>query len=301
MDTETTANPVAEAETEITAPAVEDNSAEAAEDGQADEQNADQEGDAPEDEYEELEFDGERLSVPKGSKFKEGLMRLQDYTRKTMEVAEQRKANEAEAAAISAQKAEIERVREANMADLKAHAELHAINSKLEEYAKLDWKALLQEDPVKAMELQREEKMLESSKAERQQQISQRQHQGALKRQQDIAKLVQEGNAMLQREIKDWSPEKARTLCEYGQTAAGFSAQEMANTIDPRAFKILNKAYLYDQLIAKQQAVKQPPKVAPKALPTVGKSNKADNGLSDSLSDAEWMKRRLAEKSRKRP
>lgn len=107
-----------------------DNDQSEADDGQSEE----------DDELEEVEWGGKKAAVPKW--LKPGLMMQADYTRKTQEAAEQRRAFEAEAA----------QQRQAFEANLKvsddvvaAKAEVHRVTTELAEYRKLtpaDWQTL---------------------------------------------------------------------------------------------------------------------------------------------------------------
>lgn len=241
-------------------------------------------------EFDEIEYEGERYQVPK--KLKAGFMLQSDYTKKTMEVAEQRKAFET-------QQKEFQRKSEAQTANLRLHAEAYSLHQQLEQYNKLDWNKITDEDPVQAMKLDREYRTLKESHAQRVHAISEYENQRAIESQQSLAKRLDESRATIQKEIPNWSPELAQNLNSYG-TSLGFSMDEVsASVYDPRQVKVLNKAYLYDQLMKKQSQQKQP---VPEAKPvkTIGKANKATTGLSDDLPADEWMKRRNAQLLKRR-
>ena len=102
--------------------------------------------DQAEDEYEELEFEGEKLAIPKNSKIKEALMKNADYTRKTSEVAEMRRAAEAKAL-------EVQKEREALQTHFQSRAELFAIDQRLKQYEQVNFQELYQTDPDTANRL----------------------------------------------------------------------------------------------------------------------------------------------------
>lgn len=278
---EDTTNPESEVETADTT------ETEAVNNDQADELEDDQQ-EAVEDDSEELDIDGERYQLPK--KLKDKFMMHADYTRKTQEVAEVRKAVEAE-------RAQVHQERQAHFTELKAHAEILSIDQQLEQYKQLNWDEITDEDPVRAMKLERQMRELQGQREIAVTGIHQRQHEQALKQQQEIAKQLEEGRAILQREIKGWSPELAQKISEYGETAGGYSKEEVASVVDPRAIKILHKAYLYDQLVKKQS---QPSKPSLEAKPVtkVKGGLSAASDFSPGMSDAEYDRWRARQKKR---
>src|ERR1051326_1092636 len=92
------------------------------------------------DDLDELEFDGEKYTIPK--KLKPGFMMQADYTRKTQEVAQTRQELEAERERVAQQAKVTESLTENRKKLILAEATL-------DRYAKADWAKLEAEDPFK--------------------------------------------------------------------------------------------------------------------------------------------------------
>ena len=89
-----------------------------------------------EDELEEIERDGKRYKIP--AALKPELMMQADYTRKTQELAAERKA-------IADQRSMVE---QASEAELNAYAAVWNIDQQLAAYQKLDWDAWADKAPL---------------------------------------------------------------------------------------------------------------------------------------------------------
>lgn len=277
-DTETEATPETE-EAEVEVGTDEEPEGQSDEDG---EQEAG-EGEPDEVEYEDFEWDGEVVSLPKGSKLKDALLRQQDYTKKTMELAEQRKAYEAQQAALKEESEFLNK-------EFATYAELHHIDNQLKQYSELNWDEIVEEDPQRAIKLERDYRMLKDARNEKLAELTEKRNKLALEKQQETARRIQEGHAILSREIKGWSTDYAKTLLNHAK-GLGYTEAELAEITDPRAFKALDKAYKYDQL---QQKRSQKPKPQQKPIKTVGKQNTVNKGISDDLSMEEWARRERA-------
>jgi Asp-tRNA(Asn)/Glu-tRNA(Gln) amidotransferase A subunit family amidase len=209
-----------------------------------------------EDDSEEIEYDGEKYKVPKN--LKDAFLRQQDYTQKTQSVAEQRKA-------IESQRAELAQQAEMQRQFIAEYAEVHAIDRQLQQFSQVNWQQLIDTDPVQAMKLDREMRALQERRQYVASSVTQKQQQAHMQAQQETAKRLQEGKAVLEREIKGWSPEVANSLVQYGQEF-GYSAEELKSVQDPRAVKLLHKAWQFDQLMKKQAAQKERPPVQEKPV-----------------------------------
>lgn len=239
-----------------------------------------EEGEEVVDDTEEVDHEGKKYRVPKD--IKPALMLHADYTKKTQEVAEQRRA-------LEAQQQQFQQARELQQQNLREYAQLSSIDSQLEQFSKLNWQQLSAEDPFQAQQLWMQQAQLKEARQSLAGNLSQREQQALESQRAEAAKRVKEGQDMLTREIKNWSPEYAKTLAGYGETM-GYTQQELATVQDARAIKLLHKAYLYDQLAAK--ASKPPPASIPNAKPSAqlpsGKSTlkKDPTQMSDAEFDA---------------
>lgn len=269
---------------EVIADEVETQEADAQEESDSAEEAPEVEGDD-----EEIDYDGEKYKVPK--KLRDAFLRQQDYTQKTQSVAEQRKQVEARAQQL----AQFEQLQRQNIAE---YAEVHSLNNQLKTYAGVNWQQLIDSDPVQAMKLDRQMRELQSRRDQVVASVTQKQQTQQLQMQQETAKRLQEGRAVLEREIKGWSPEAAKALQAYGQEI-GFAPEELANVNDPRSVKLLHKAWQFDQLMKKQATPKAKPAPQEKPVTRIAASKSSVTKDPSKMSDAEfaqWRKRQIAQR-----
>ena len=210
----------------------------------------------PESSDEDAEINGEKYRIPKTlaahlKELEQGRLRQDDYTRKTQSVAQERQEIESRAQQLQARE-------QFQQQHVQAVAEVISIDKQLANYQKLDWNGLMDADPVQAMKLDRQMRELQQQRTQIVSGIEQTQQQQTLAQQQATARQRQDAMELLQREIKGFgTPEVTKALVEVGQKS-GYQPHELANVTDPRAIKLLHKAYLYDQLIAKQTTAAKP-------------------------------------------
>ena len=207
-----------------------------------------------------VKVDGEEVEVTE-DELERGYSRQQDYTRKTMKLAEERKALEAEAQAVRVERSQ--------------YAErLEAMKTFLDQQmgAEPDWEALKASDPaeyaVKFADYQRQMTARNRVEAE-QRKVHDQQMQD---QQVQLQATIQAERERLFEALPDWKqPEVAKkeqeALITYG-TNIGFTEDELANLYDHRAVLILNKARLYDEAQARGKTVlKEKPAKAPVLKP----------------------------------
>ena len=241
----------------------------------------------------------DELEGVKGKGKKDALEKLKaerlmqaDYTRKTQEVAEQRKA-------IEAQRAQVQQQQQFAQAFVEEIAAAKAIDMRLQQYGQINWAELEQADPSQAMRLQRERMELQAAKAQLGHSITQKHQAQALGQQQELARLAQEGEAVLSREIKGWGQETKAKLHQFA-LSQGFDEAALANIYDPRLVKLLHDAMTLHSLRAKaQQKPKPEAQPAPVTRINGGKSTQAHTGPDDRQSMDEWLKARQAQLKRK--
>lgn len=195
-----------------------------------------------------------------------GYMRQGDYTRKTQQVAEGRKAAEAELEALTAQRE--------TYANQLAQLETALNQSEpTQEY----WDALQAEDPieyVKQREALRDRRDALAQVQSEQQRVQQEQYQQLQVQTQE--RLKQEAEKLLD-VIPEWrdadvATKQKNAVYTYAQRHLGYSEQELSQIGDHRAVNVLRKAYLYDELMKQKPAAtkktKQAPKMAKAGQPT---------------------------------
>lgn len=246
------------------------------------------EGEQPEEEFDEIEHDGAKHKIPKA--LKPLFLMQSDYTRKTQEVAEQRKAVEAERENVK-KTVEFERQLTAEIGRVKVFDET------LEQYTKVDWASLRAQNPEQANAAFQDYIQLKDQRDK----LASKVHDDLQKRQADqqreFAKRVEEGQQVLLRDIPGWSPELANKLVTYAKSAGLTDADIASYQDNPRAVKLLHSAYLGQQLLDKQKAAARAPvktdtPVQPLKQVARKPSGAAKPGLHDDLSPDEWRKRR---------
>lgn len=186
---------------------------------------------SPYEDLEEVEHDGKTFTIPRA--LKPALMMQADYTRKTQDLAQARKAWESE------------RQQQAQSLESNFHerARLVAIDDRLEQLETLDWQTLKAEHPQEAQDLWAQYSQLSEARGELASVMEQQGHEEALRAQHDHAMRLQDGLEVLARDIKDWSPELAGKLADFGARELGFSPDELSSVDDPRLIKLLHRAY----------------------------------------------------------
>jgi hypothetical protein len=280
MDTETT-NPVDGGDT-----SVEDTAPEGQEvDSQADETLYDDNGNPiePEPEVEEIERDGKKYQIPKA--LAPELLMQADYTRKTQELAEQRRSFEAERM----------NVHQSTQQELNAYAQVTQIQQQLAAYQQVDWNAWNDQDPFDAQKGFMHFQQLKDAHQGAMNQLQGLTRQRMYTAQQETARRVHEGRNVLSQEI-GWNDE-LKTKLEGYALGAGLSRDDLSDLeASPAAAKILHAAYQWHQHSQKTQAANKH-LAAQQAQPAakVGAKAAPPSGVDDRLSTDEWMRRRNAQ------
>jgi hypothetical protein len=231
-------------------------------------------------ELEEIERGGRRAKIP--AWLKPELMMQADYTRKTQELAEARRAFEAQR----------DTVQHASQAELSALANLTLIDRQLGEHARTDWNSLFEQDAAAAQKAFAQYQLLKDARTQTLGYLGSVREERTLREQQESAKRLEEGAAELARDLKDWSPQTAAKLLDFGQRHFGFSKEDLDGIDDPRLVKVLHAAFQWEEHQQKQKRA-QSHAAAQTARPAArvgGASPKP--GLDDRLSAEEWLRRR---------
>lgn len=249
-----------------------------------DEAGEDQETDETEaiepDDSEEIEHNGAKYKIPK--ELKDSFLMQQDYTKKTQEIADTRKQ-------LETQQQEFQQRVQFQQAHLQEFAALSAIEQQLAQFQNVDWQALIDQDPVEAMKLDRQYRGLTDAYNQTNYRIQQAQQQTALQTQQEIARQREQGREALSRELKDWSPEVGKEVAayikQYERLGVNDAVMQDINNGLYGATPIIwaRKAQLYDQMMqktAKKPESAPPPKpvtkIGTKATVTKDPSNMTD-------------------------
>jgi len=223
---------------------------------------------------EEVEIDGKKYRVD--PELKPYILRQQDYTKKTQEVAEQRKAIEAEKAQA--------------MAKAQQYMQgLQIVEKALQTIAPQPAsEQLWDEDPIEAAKVDRRYQAHIQKHQAVQQEMARVQHQAMQEQMRLAQEDIAQARAKLPELIPAWKDEKkmateVEALKGY-LAESGYSVDEIKSATDPRAIALSRKAMLYDQLVAKQKAARPvvPKTVEPGAVqpPSRSAATKVLNRLS---------------------
>jgi hypothetical protein len=243
----------------------------------------------PEVEEVETEFGGKKYKIPKALEA-ERLMHA-DYTRKTQEVAEQRRQ-------IEAQRMQWEEERKAAAEAEDERLELKSVQKAVKQYEALDWPSFHAQDPENAQRQFMAYQMLRNKAQELEGSVSTKQQAAMAREQEQRQRIVQAATDYLRQQIPDWSPTKAAELRATGVETYGFDARELERVVDPRFVRLLHDAALYRKSLAKASApVEQKPQ--PQPVRKVGSSAPAAKD-PDKMSTEEWMKWRNSQVRKQR-
>ena len=220
------------------------------------------EGQEPEEEDEELVYtvkvDGQEYDVTL-EELRNGYSRQQAYTKRSQELAEQRKAFEQEAS-------EVKQMRDAYAQQLELlQGQLQQTTQQEPDWRELSGQFSADELFLMKAEFDKQKDNLAKVEAERQR-IAQQQ--AAEQQPQMQEHLARQRVEMIER-IPAWRDEERRNterleVIKYAQEKAGFSEQEVAQASDARAIELLYKAWQWDKLQEKTPATRKKVRKAPK-------------------------------------
>jgi len=252
----------------------------AEDDADPDEGEESDEGEEPEQPVYTIKVNGEEVAVTL-EELQKGYSRTQDYTRKTQQLAEMRKAAEAETEAVRTERQQYSQLLEAMRQQVAASSPVEP-----------NWEELRQSDPIEFAaqwaDRERRHKQMAAIESEQARLAEIQQYERA----QQLSAIVAQEMQILEEAIPEWKNqetakrEKAE-LVEFGKRI-GFKPEELANITDHRAVVALRKAYLYDKLMARKPQVKPAQKSAPTLKPG------AASAVPKKSSDLTRAKQRLA-------
>ena len=231
------------------------------------EESDESESDEPEAEDEELVYevrvDGQTTQVSL-DELLNGYSRQSSFTKKSQQLAEDRKAMESLQQQYNTEVSQIQQERQQYAQYLQNVIE----NSKLDEWGSIDWEALKRDDPIEYLskrdELRVQQDQVRQLQAE-QASAQQKAHHG---QQQQWQEAVKSEHAALVDKLPEWGkPDAQRELAgklrDYAK-GQGYQDGEIDSLVDHRSFIILNKARMYDELQGsdvKSKKLKNKPKV----------------------------------------
>ena len=231
---------------------------------EAEEESEETEGEEEEELY-AVTVNGEEVAVSL-DELLSGYSRQSDYTRKTQEIATDRKEMEALQQQYNSEVQQIQQERQQYMEALTNI--IAGQGSEIEKFSNINWEELREQDPIEYVTTREQYR-------EAQERIQSLQYQQAQAAQAQQAQMKNARHEMLKVErgklveaLPEWGDpgtqkELANTLQTYAKTQ-GFTQEELTELIDHRSILVLLKAQKYDQLQksdVKSKKLKNKPKV----------------------------------------
>jgi hypothetical protein len=201
-----------------------------------------------------LEVDGEEITI---EELRSGHLRQKDYTRKTQELAEHRKAVEAKDQEMDRERAEYAQL-------------LPALAERIQQEAKQepDWDTLYDADPVMAAKAERQWRKEQEERAAQLQAVQAEQQRmqqiEAQKREQMQQSYLEQQRQILPDIIPEWRDSKVAateaTQIRDFLLGEGFSEQDVSGMSNATLVKLARKAMLYDRGETRANQVKAKPK-----------------------------------------
>lgn len=249
-----------------------------------------EEGESQEPELADIEYEGKAYKLP--PELKDALLRNADYTRKTQEVAEMRKA-------IAAKEAEAQANFNLSQEVIEAKAQAVSLDNALKQYENVNWQQLEAEDPIAAMSHWRQFQQLQQQRGQVAQYLDKTQAELSEKAAQATEARLRETAQFAQKELKGWTPDLDVKIAQFATNDLGFTAEELRSSLNPQVYKTLYLAHIGQQALQKQATPTQQQNApAPKPLQKVATRTSPPAGLDDRLSQDEWLKRRQAQLKR---
>jgi len=218
------------------------------------------EGEPQEPELVEVDYDGKKHKIP--AELKDALLRQQDYTRKTQEVAEERKA-------VEAKRAEADRIFQTSQEVIEAKAHIHHLDSQLKQYEGVNWQQLEQEDPMAAMSHWRNYQTLKEERGQVAGYLTHTTNELSEKAKQETANRLRETRAFAEKSIPGWTEDMDKKITEFA-LGKGFTREALQNAYSPQTYEILFLAHLGHQAMMQKTAQPKPTTtIVPKPLETV--------------------------------
>lgn len=208
----------------------------------------------------DAEYEGKTYKLP--PELKDALLRTSDYTRKTQEVAEQRKA-------VEARMAEADRAYQTSQEVMEARAAIMNIDGALKNYENVNWQQLENEDPMAAMSHWRQFQQLQQQRGQVAQYLDKTQAEMSEKVAQDTDKRLRETREFAQKQLQGWSPDLDNKIMEFSTKELGFTVEALRAQVTPQVYRTLYLAHLGHQALAQKAAQAKPQVSTQKPLETV--------------------------------
>lgn len=260
-------------------------------DSDVEEEAPEEKDEEPDEEFFTVKVDGEEYEVNL-EELKKGYQLEKNYTKKAQALAEERKAFEADAQALEAERQKYIQI---NQAIMQEHfGDLERAKGEL---AKLD----RTEDPAAYFQKELEVRQIGERLQSRVQGIQHAQTEMQKAQQEKLKSYLVEQDALLKSQLDGWSdpvkgPELKSAIAQYAMSS-GYSEKEVGSIASARDLLVINKARLYDEMMSKKAKIrdkKVPEKTRPVVKPSTTKP--ATVKKAESLSKAKQKARHSGDK-----
>ena len=222
------------------------------------EESDDKAAEAEDDDSEEIEYDGRKFKAPKG--VKDSLLRQADYTRKTQETAEYRRALEAEKQHVARQAA-------ISQEELKTRAKLMNAEEELSRYSQVNWDAWEMESPLDAQAGYRRYTQLKEEAGLARQALDYYSNTRSQMMQQETAKRLEETRRFAESKLPGWTPEVDAKVTKFLMDVGGWDVETLKESFNPQTYNLAYLAWIGHQTL--QKPASKPKSTAPTPLRTV--------------------------------
>lgn len=179
-----------------------------------------------------------------------------DYTKKTQEVAEQRKQLETFEQQLKAQEQQFAEQAQLNNLLIEDVAKITALDQQLNQYTNVDWQKLTDSDFVEAQKQYMAYNQLQQERNNLVSQFEAKRQEALTKHQTALAERIKKGKETLAKEIPNWSPETTQEVVSTGKEY-GFTDDELNAIVDPRHVKVLYDAMQWRKSQNKKPLIKK--------------------------------------------
>ena len=195
-----------------------------------------------------------------------GYSRHSDYTRKTQELAEERRNIEAAEAQYQSEFAAMQQERQQYVEAVSQTIQNSMAG--LQQYSDIDWPALKEQDPIEYITKRDEYREIQESVRANQHKMQAEQHKHASEQKQERDHMLREEHGKLLEKMPEWGePAEQKRLAQELRDYAidqGFLQDEVNSLVDHRSLVVLSKALKYDALQkadVKSKKIKNKPNV----------------------------------------
>ena len=179
-----------------------------------------------------------------------------DYTKKTQEVAEQRKQLETFEQQLKAQEQQFAEQAQLNNLLIEDVAKITALDQQLNQYTNVDWQKLTDSDFVEAQKQYMAYNQLQQERNNLVSQFEAKRQEALTKHQTALAERIKKGKETLAKEIPNWSSETTQEVVSTGKEY-GFTDDELNAIVDPRHVKVLYDAMQWRKSQNKKPLIKK--------------------------------------------